>query len=97
MDFLDPEENLEQEQSPIFQPCVGDGLMKLKTNSPDNPIYIWRVILTGKDIKKVWPGKIQGDCKHNDLYWAIDFNKKLITLCNECDDFAYGHKVEENE
>jgi hypothetical protein len=71
--------------------------MKLKTTSSDKTVYIWRVVLTDKNIKKVWPKKIEGNCKHKNLYWAIDFNKKLITLCNECDSFAYGHKVEENE
>lgn len=97
MDFSDPEENLDQESYPTFQPYVGDCLFKLKTDSPED-IYLWRVVITNKNIKKVWPKTHDNsDCRHEDLYWAIDFNKKLITLCNQCDSFAYGHKVKEND
>lgn len=97
MDFSNPEDDLEQEKNPVFKPYVGDCLMKLKTGPPENPVYLWRVILTDRNVKKVWPESPSEDCLHKDLYWAIDFNKKLITLCNECDSFAYGHKVEEND
>lgn len=54
-------------------------------------------VLTDKKTKKVWPIDDNSKCKHQDLYWAIDFNKKIITVCNDCDSFAYGHKVMENE
>lgn len=97
MDFSDPEENLDQESAPTFQPYAGDCLFKLKTDPSEKDIYLWRVVITDKKLKKVWPGSPSEKCLHKDLYWAIDFNKKLITLCNECDSFAYGHKVEEND
>jgi len=97
MDSFDSEEDLEQEKIPLFQPYVGDHLMRLKTDPQDDDIYIWRVIVTDNKIKKVWPGEESQDCPHKKLYWAIDFNKKFITLCNECDSFAYGHKLAEND
>lgn len=97
MDFSNPEDNLEEEKLPVFKPYAGDCLMKLKTESPDDPIYLWRVVLTDKNVKKIWPEEHDGSCEHKDLYWAIDFNRKFITLCNDCESFAYGHKVMENE
>jgi hypothetical protein len=100
VDFSNPEDDSEQEKNPIFKPYVGDCLMKLKTGPPENPVYLWRVILTDRNVKKVWPEDnhdYDNNCEHKDLYWAIDFNKKLITLCNECDKFAYGHKVAKND
>jgi hypothetical protein len=93
MDSVNPEENVEDSLS--FRPHIGDGLVKIR-RSPE-PIYLWRFIITDKNVKKVWPEEPKEECNHSDVYWAIDFNKKLISICNECEGFAYGHKVEEDE
>lgn len=90
------DEGVFNDEHPVFEPSRGDMLVKLKTPTP-NDIYLWRMIVTPLNIKKEWPGKEKIDCEHNDLYWAIDFNKRLITLCADCQNFAYGHKVKENE
>jgi len=92
MDSLNPEEF--NNRISLFEPNRGDHLMKLKNSPPDNDIYIWRVVFTDKKIRKVWPGESSAECDHSDLYWAIDFNKRFITLCNECQEYAFGHEVE---
>jgi hypothetical protein len=93
MDYNDPEKDIENQSSNTFEPLLGDHLLKIKTNSPDD-VYLWRIIVTDKKIIKQWPIENDNiDCKHEDLYWGLDFKKRFITLCNDCERFAFGHKV----
>ncbi len=97
MDYVDPDIDDENE-SYSFQPLLGDYLMRLKADSDKKSIFVWRIVLTDKNIKKIWPREDDGiDCQHKDLYWAIDFEKRFVTLCNDCQNFAFGHKVAEDE
>jgi len=95
MEFNSQGEDLFNEEYPEFEPSRGDMLVKLKTSSAED-VYLWRMVITPLDIQKEWPEEDDSDCPHTDLYWAIDFNKKFITLCADCQNFAYGHKVKEN-
>jgi hypothetical protein len=99
VDYVDPEHTTDDENiNFLFKPHLGDFLMKVKEKSSDKTIFVWRVILTDQKIKKMWPVENDNiDCDHKDLYWAIDFEKRFITLCNDCQNFAFGHKVIEDE
>jgi hypothetical protein len=82
-----------------FSPTSGDVLLELKKNYPDNlnpkeRVFIWRMIVTDRKIKKVWPEKNTSECSHKDVLWAIDAKRRLITLCEECGDFAFGQECE---
>jgi hypothetical protein len=90
-------DNYEQEYpKDDFNPAMGDHLLRLKdSNGPEENIFVWRMIVTSKDVKKIWPTKYHDDnCDHENLFWAIDFKKRLITLCNDCESYAFGQKVE---
>jgi hypothetical protein len=79
-----------------FTPSNGDVLLELKTQTAKRygKTYIWRMIVTDKDIKKIWPEDIDSECPHEEVLWAIDAKVRPITLCEECGEFAFGHKEE---
>jgi hypothetical protein len=80
-----------------FAPSSGDVLLELKTQIAKRlgKTYIWRMIVTGKDVKKIWPDdNDDSECPHEDVLWAIDSKVRPITLCEECGEFAFGHKEE---
>ena len=99
MDFSssDDLENEKWKSPASFEPNRGDSLLKLKVSTYSKDVFVWRMIITAKDVKKIWPIEDDTyDCPHEDLYWAIDFDKRLITLCNQCQNFAFGQKTEES-
>lgn len=97
MDFNEKDIDDEQEKRfDFFEPNRGDFLLKLKTNHSKQEVYVWRMIITGTDVRKIWPGDDDIECEHKNLFWGIDFDRRFITLCNDCENFAFGHKVDEN-
>lgn len=89
------DENEQQYPKNDFSPDMGDHLLRLKNaNGPEENIFVWRMIITSKEIKKIWPTENHDDCDHENLFWAIDFKKRLVTLCNDCESYAFGQKVE---
>lgn len=79
-----------------FSPVKGDVLLELKGQNAEKygRTFIWRMIATDAKLKKVWPKEIESDCSHSDVIWAIDSKMRLISLCEECGEFAFGQKME---
>lgn len=90
-DHEDQEHGLEK-----FFPIKGDVLLELKGQKTDHhgKTFVWRMIATDHKIKKIWPEENTSDCSHEDILWAIDSNIRLISLCEECGEFAFGQKME---
>lgn len=84
-----------------FAPSRGDVLLELKGGKL-NPhvakeqVFAWRMIArSSKDPKAVWPKPVdpRSECPHEDVLWAIDSKIRFISLCEECGEFEFGHKV----
>jgi len=80
-----------------FSPSKGDVLLELKGQKAEKTgkTFIWRMIATDSRLKKIWPNEELAKCPHEDILWAIDSKNRLISLCEECGEFAFGHKLEE--
>jgi len=98
MDFSSQNDDVDERKENVkfgFDPSRGDFLLELKEHGGPESIFVWRMIITPKNIKKIWPIENHDDhCDHENLFWAIDFKKRLITLCNDCESYALGQKVE---
>jgi hypothetical protein len=82
----------------LFYPEQGDVMLELKGNANSKRYgrtFIWRIVATSDKIKKVWPNEEKNSCPHDDVLWAIDSKVRLISLCEECGEFAFGQKTEE--
>jgi len=79
-----------------FTPVKGDVLLELKGQNAEKygKTFIWRMIATDAKLKKVWPKEELSKCPHTDIIWAIDSKIRLISLCEECGEFAFGQKTE---
>lgn len=79
-----------------FSPIKGDVLLELKGQNSEKygKTFIWRMIATDVKLKKVWPKESTSKCSHIDVIWAIDSKLRLISLCEECGEFAFGQKME---
>lgn len=80
----------------IFAPVKGDVLLELKGEKAKQygKTFIWRMIATDSRLKKIWPEENNSQCSHTDVLWAIDSKVRLISLCEECGEFAFGQKME---
>ena len=80
-----------------FSPSKGDVLLELKGQKTQEfgKTFVWRMIATDSNLKKVWPNDETEKCSHDDVLWAIDSKNRFISLCEECGEFAFGHKTEE--
>lgn len=88
----------DQEQHGVkdFLPVKGDVLLELKGQKikEHGKTFIWRMIATDSRLKKIWPEESESDCPHSDVLWAIDSKVRLISLCEECGEFAFGQETE---
>lgn len=82
----------------LFRPTQGDVMLELKGTANSKrygKTFIWRMVATSDQVKKVWPNEEKDDCPHENVLWAIDSKIRLFSLCEECGEFAFGHKTEE--
>ena len=93
-----PKDNHDEEEHGVdFIPVKGDVLLELKGQKIEQygKTFVWRMIATDCKVKKIWPEENGSGCPHTDVIWAIDSKVRLISLCEECGEFAFGQKMEE--